>query len=182
MQTLQERIEQAIEESGYAELLQDCAKEIKRLQSALRDIAKSSIHGNYAADYACKVLGRYTEGPSLLQEIERLTKQLAELQRYKDWADVQLDEDGKCIAFLEAKVEAQAAELARLNTCVVCSATLLPSTAPPHCVDCQVTEEHDADWQDALSSRTPEGKPYCAHEHLDMDGQCKACGADKRGI
>ena len=37
---------------------------------------------------------------------------------------------------------------------------------------------------DEIPEDEPEnsGKVYCAHLALDMDGICKDCGADKRGI
>jgi len=28
----------------------------------------------------------------------------------------------------------------------------------------------------------PYRKPVCGHEHLDMDGICRGCGEDRRGI
>lgn len=38
------------------------------------------------------------------------------------------------------------------NTCFVCSAALMPRLEVPHCEDCIVTEDHEADYQARLSS------------------------------
>jgi hypothetical protein len=35
---------------------------------------------------------------------------------------------------------------AEADTCVVCKATLLPPTEPPHCEDCHPTEDDEAAW------------------------------------
>lgn len=36
------------------------------------------------------------------------------------------------------------------NTCVVCSASLLPREEIPHCENCIVTEQHEADYRDRI--------------------------------
>lgn len=43
--------------------------------------------------------------------------------------------------------------LAKLETCIVCGAHLLPSGSPPHCADtCTVDEEHEAEWESVRAS------------------------------
>jgi hypothetical protein len=38
------------------------------------------------------------------------------------------------------------------DACVVCGADLLPPDAPPHCLDCNPTEEHEIAWHEARAA------------------------------
>lgn len=49
-------------------------------------------------------------------------------------------------------------ERERANTCVVCTAVLLPDETIPHCETCIPTEEHEAQWLEAIRSGQDGGK------------------------
>lgn len=65
--------------------------------------------------------------------------------------------------FRPASVAALVREVIRLreatdaaHTCVVCSALLLESDAPPHCMDCVVTDEVEEQWRESRIKNTYE--------------------------
>jgi len=54
----------------------------------------------------------------------------------------------------KARVEEREIWRKRYEECFVCKAALLPSEVPPHCPDCQVTDDLLIDWEEACATST----------------------------
>lgn len=59
-----------------------------------------------------------------------------------------------------ARLDAARKRVAAMNTCVVCSASLMPNAVPPHCIDtCVPTEEQEDAWAQHLAETDPTPDP-----------------------
>lgn len=127
------------------------------------------------------------EHPEAWGIVDKLKDDCATLIKERDAARAEIERLTACLSKANAGMEEMERDLyLKLNaveverdrlrsdycTCVVCGAELLPPDAPPHCLDCHPTEEHEIEWEEARAALREQGQAECCANPGGMSNGC----------